>query len=562
VASLLVLTSVAYAQQAPNGDDEPNAQGTNTHSDPGVMTLHTGTHLVILDVVVTDKKGHTVSGLSQEMFHIAEDGEPQTVKFFEEHAPVDPELVAKQKAELAAKLPVNTFTNYEPFTGGPITILLLNKLSDLPAYDIEPLRQQMLRVIEGAPQDSPFAIFQLDTELRLVQPVTTNRGLLIAAVNQMWLQPQFGVPPAELGLSPPAKSKPYSNADVVLARREIFTAAMEQLSTNFGPGMGRKTLFAFTGGIRCALSSAWDCSNGSGPDITSYFCGLIDGMEQARISMYRYYPDGQVVYGFGCKDAPASLRDVFDTNAHYYTFYYTPTNESWSGKYRKLRVAIADDHLHLSYRAGYYGREENAKARHDAGGAGMIRPNLVAIDSTGQEGTAIEPSDAQAAPSETPKGAPNPLPIVFTVRVEPATASGAGPQVAPPSPGNPESEADRLKGYRDYTLHFVIPAAGVRLRRELHDGEAPGQSPYRARLEIAAVSYVRGHPADAKTIQVSADFTGPTDPRIAQGVITASLTLQVPEKGSRLLHLTVRDGYTGQFSRLDIPLEKITLPAR
>ena len=79
------------------------------------MTLHTGTHLVALDVVVTDRKGHTVLGWSrQDAFHISEDGQPQTVKFFEEHAPVDPTLVAKQRAELAVSLPANTFTSYEP----------------------------------------------------------------------------------------------------------------------------------------------------------------------------------------------------------------------------------------------------------------------------------------------------------------------------------------------------------------------------------------------------------------------------------------------------------------
>ena len=70
--------------------------------EDGVLTLHTGTHLVALDVVVTDKKGHTVPGLTQDGFHIFEDGRPQAVKFFEEHAPVDPALVAKQRAALAA----------------------------------------------------------------------------------------------------------------------------------------------------------------------------------------------------------------------------------------------------------------------------------------------------------------------------------------------------------------------------------------------------------------------------------------------------------------------------
>ncbi len=148
--------------------------------------------------------------------------------------------------------------------------------------------------------------------------------------------------------------------------------------------------------------------------------------------------------------------------------------------------------------------------------------------------------------------------MVFSVQVIPANSPGTGVQATPPAPGNAESEADRLQGYRDYTLRFVVPAVGLKVASRYLK---PGQTPtYTARLKIAAVSYVRGNPADAKTSEVTASFDGPTDPRIAKGEITASLTLQVPEKGKRLLHVIVRDVYAGQVGMLDIPVEKIVLP--
>ena len=155
--------------------------------------------------------------------------------------------------------------------------------------------------------------------------------------------------------------------------------------------------------------------------------------------------------------------------------------------------------------------------------------------------------------------APNPAPVVFTVQVIPAAAPGTGPQATPPAPGNRESEADRLQGYRDYTLNFAVPASVLRIARVLKPGQAPA---YTARLQIAAVSYVHSEPADAKTSQVSATFDGPGDPRIAKGEITASLTLQVPEKGKRLLHVIVRDVQSSQVGMLDIPVDQIVLPAK
>ena len=549
--TLLALPHAVQGQQDSSAG-ENGSQSDALQREGGMLTLREGTHLVVLDVVVTDKKGHTVPGLAQDNFQVLEDGQLQRVKFFEEHTPVDPALVAKEKAELAAQLPPNTFTSYEPFTGNPVTILLLNKLTGLPDYDIEPLRQRALAVIDGAPKEAPFAVYQLDSKLRLIQSVTTDRKLLFGAVNQMWQGPEFGVRPEDLGIMDSGQSQKDLNAVVVLARRKVFSAAMQQLRSSFGPEMGRKTLFAFTGGIRCSLSSEAGCENGALPGLRAYFCDELEQVEQVRISLYRYYPDGQVAYGLGCGGTTTSLRDVYDTNAHYYTLYYTPTNQDWNGKYRKFTVTSLDKKLRLSYREGYYGREENAEARRGASGAGTVAPELIAADAV-----------APTGPAETaPEDSLNPMPVVFTVKVEPAAAPGTGPQATPTSPGSVESEADRLKGYRDYTLHFFVPAAGLRLVRELKAGQDPGQEPYKVRLEISAVSYVRAHPADARTIDVAAIFTGTSDPRIAQGAITASLTVQVPEQGNRLLHLTVRDAFSGQLGRLDIPVEKVELPAK
>jgi VWFA-related protein len=509
-----------------------------------------------LDVVVTDKKGKPVPGLTKEDFQLSEDGQPQAVKFFEEHAPLDSVQIARDKAELAASLPLNTFTSYEPFTNNAVTILMLNELVPLPFYDLQPLHLRMIDVIRSAPPDTPFAIYELDSQLRLIQPITTNRDLLLAATERIWSGEHFSS-----NLSP--------TAGQVMARRDALTGSIHKLDKTLESIPGRKTLFAFTGGLQCSIVAAGPQGNCADPwplgrEREDYLCTVMDVLEQGRISIYRYYPGGQVVYGFGCRGANADLRHIFDTSSHYYTLYYTPTNGDWNGKYRKFKIAVGDKSFHLSYRDGYYGRPENASAQHGAAGSlstadvDSSSTAMTAIPALGQSANA---GPAMAAiPSRDP--APDPSPIVFTVQITPAASPGTGPQATPPAPGNRESEQLRVQGYRDYSIRFIVPAKGLRLVSKVGPEQSSSAAAYSTWLEIAAVSYIRGNPADARTSRVSANFDSLSDPRIAKSSITANLSIQVPEHGSRLLHLIVRDLVTNQFGWLDVPIEKIVLPGK
>src|ERR1035441_8736943 len=369
-------------------------QPAGIQSEDGVYTLHEGTHLVLLDVTVTDKQGHPVAGLTQDDFKLLEDGQPQTIKFFEEHAPVDPAEIARQKAAALAAQSPNTFTNYEPFAGRPVTLLLLNELFSLPLRDFDPLhpelsplRQRMIDTVQSAPPDTPFAIYLLDSELQLVQPVTTDRALLLARINVLWKTPQFG---SERMINPNGKldSRGLPPAEDIPVRRSITSDAMRQLASSLKGEPGRKNLFVFTGGFQCTVVGSHElCPDIPFPnDSMDYLCGLMDTLEQGRMSIYRVYPMGGTAYGFGCS-ASADLG----TSAHYYTLYYTPTNGDWNGKYRATMVEVANKGLHLAYRKGYYGTPKNAEAHYytaqrpaaapvapGSGGAGSNGPTIAA----------------------------------------------------------------------------------------------------------------------------------------------------------------------------------------
>jgi VWFA-related protein len=554
--------------------------------EDGVYTLHADTHLVLLDVTVTDKQGHPAVGLTKDNFKLLEDGQPQTIKFFEEHSPVDPAEIAKEKAAaLAAQIklfdehivpvdpveiarqkaaaiagqPLNTFTNYEPFTGRPVTVLLLNELfprammrtaravnqrglEQQPGPFQDPEHQKMLDLVRSAPPDTPFAVYRLDSQFHLVQPITTDRALLLARIDLLWKSPtpQFGseqlINPT--GLPPDAE---------IPVRRRIFTDAMQQLASGLEGVQGRKNLYVFTGPFQCSVvQSGTGCAVGPFPDDNYYVCKWMDALEQGRMSIYRYYGQGNdFAHGFGC------TRSVdLGTSANYYTLYYTPTNGDWDGKYRATNVEVTEKNLHLAYRQGYYGTPGNTGAHYYAAkrpGAATVTPSPGGAGSGGQTIAASTVAAGSAAREISGTGAapapPSPVSSVFTVQVVPASATSA-------------TDKDTQE-YRQLTLHCSMPANEFKVVQS-------GSGQYVARLLISAVGYADGSVASSngsQAVQMAVNFDGPAAPRIATSTITAEMALNELEKGkNRWLLLTVRDQATGQSGSMVIPMEQVEMP--
>jgi VWFA-related protein len=564
-------------------------QPTGIQKENGLYILHEGTHMVLLDVEVKDKQKHPVAGLTKDDFKLLEDGQPQTIKFFEEHAPVDPAEIARRKAAALASQPPNTFTNYEPFTGRPVTVLLLNELFGLPGRDFDPqhpglspVRQRMIETVQNAPPDTPFAIYMLDSELHLVQPVTTDRALLLARINVLWKTPQFG---SEEMINPNGKLDSRGNppAEDIPVRRSIMLDAMQHLASSLKGEPGRKSLYVFTGGFHCTVVGSHDfCPEIQFPD-DDYLCGLMDTLEQGRMSIYRVYPmPGEIAYGFGCR---ASVD--LGTSANYYTLYYTPANGDWNGKYRATTVEVADKKgLHLTYRKGYYGTSENAEAHYytaqkpaaapvvpASGGAGSNAPTIAATTdapatadseslgtgTTEAKSTQQTPLRRRGAESLGAGAAPvalTPSAAVFSVQVIPADTTVV-PAIAPTATDKEKQAKKQEQEYRQLMLRLSMPASEFKVM--------PSESgQYVARLQISAVGYAGGRLASSngsQAVQMAVNFDGAEDPRIATSTITATLTLNILEHDkSRWLLVIVRDMATGQSGSLVIPMEQVKMP--
>ena len=142
-----------------------------------VTTIRTSSDLVVVDVVASDSQQNPVHQLAPADFTVLEDGKPQTVKIFEEHA-----TSALAPLPPLPKLDPGTFTNYSLApANGALNILLLDKLNT-PMDAQTVVRDQVLKYLKDVPPGTRIAIFSLTTQLRLLQGFTTNPEVLRALV--------------------------------------------------------------------------------------------------------------------------------------------------------------------------------------------------------------------------------------------------------------------------------------------------------------------------------------------------------------------------------------------
>jgi VWFA-related protein len=140
-------------------------------------TLRVNSRAVLVDVLVTDKKGAAVKGLPQSAFSVKEQGKPQAITFFEEHhgmEAVEQETVA---------LPPNVFSNHpDEQQPAAVTVLLLDALN-APVEDQSFVHQQALQFLKSARPGSRMAIFTMSSGLHFVQGFTEDPAVLVAALN-------------------------------------------------------------------------------------------------------------------------------------------------------------------------------------------------------------------------------------------------------------------------------------------------------------------------------------------------------------------------------------------
>jgi len=316
---LAALTSVSSAQQTES--QQPADQNPSE-------TLKVNVNVVQLFFNVKDKKGGLIPNLTKEDFAIAEDGKPQTIKYF--------------TAE----------------TNLPLTIGMMIDSSGSQRNVID-----MEKEVGGAflrqiltDKDEAFVI-SFDITVDLLQDFTRDTKRLQAALNKAKVNVDYttgGVP--GMGGGP----VPTHNAPGTLLYDAVYLSAHDMLSKE----VGRKAMILLTDGqdegSRLKIQDAIEAAQKADSIVYVLLCadrGFYGGFGYSGEGDMRKMTEqtGGRVINVGNKFD--KLKEAFDQIAQelrsQYNVGYVPTNTKLDGSYRKLEIKSKQNYK-IQARSGYY----------------------------------------------------------------------------------------------------------------------------------------------------------------------------------------------------------------
>ena len=227
VTILAAFASMHHPAAAQQGASPANA----------TQTLQVYTRLTVLDVTAIDANGQPVHGLTQADFTVREDGKPQPVRNFEE--------VSSHPVGPPRELPPNVYTNLQPPPPSrAVNIILLDLLNEAPidntklgqvsmATQMQRVKQAAMQAVLNMPEGTQVAVLAMTNNLRILQSFTSDKALLMAAINAV---------PYDLQGTPLGGIQANSRNQSVL---EAFNRiAIDSMAIH-----GRKNLIWFTVGI-------------------------------------------------------------------------------------------------------------------------------------------------------------------------------------------------------------------------------------------------------------------------------------------------------------------------
>ena len=198
-------------------------------------TIRVTSHMVLVDVVVTDKQGKAIPGLHPEDFVVEENGKPQKISSL-----VSP---AENASAATPPLPAGIYSNRSQYRspGGPITVMLLDGLNT-SFTDQAYARHQMLAFVkEQFKPGERMAVFALTGPLSMMQDFTSDPQILYTALQRYKAQPQdfasSGRPATSLGSG-------NSTASATVSSLDASTGPASDNSTAGFRGAGASTAIA------------------------------------------------------------------------------------------------------------------------------------------------------------------------------------------------------------------------------------------------------------------------------------------------------------------------------
>jgi Ca-activated chloride channel family protein len=269
------------------------------------------TRLVPLNVTVTDKNGHLVTGLPQSAFTVMENGAPQQIKIFRnEDVPVSIGLIIDNSGSMREKR--------------------------------QAVESAALTLIKSSnPQDEAFVVNFNDEAYLDTPDLTGDLKILEAALTKI-------------------------NAKGGTAMRDALRMSIEELKKK--AKRDKKVLLVVTDGNDNASTETLEAviRDAQQNDVLVYGIGLLSQEERKEARAAKRALDllvtstgGQVFYPNAVTEVEQIAQEVARDIRSQYTIAYTPSNSALDGTFRQIKVAVKSrTPATARTRMGYYATKE------------------------------------------------------------------------------------------------------------------------------------------------------------------------------------------------------------
>jgi VWFA-related protein len=361
LAALVIHTYPARAAQS-------QASQSADAADQTPPPLLSESHVVLISVAVRDSQGQNVQGLRKQDFTVFDDGKPRDFQLF----PAD-----SASSVPSPSLGRNFFSNRYVPPAPRVTAILLDS-ANTPVADQSYAREQAIKAMQSMPLDQRIAIYSLGTNLKVLQDYTTDRALLLKALNDY-------TPGVPLSANPmQASTAPYSaergggknefadnnkgpaaraEAQYYFERRiDISLATLLSIATHITGASHRNSIIWITGGlplrsdedgrVRRALDAINDANIALYPiDARGLSLDPHDVDNYLVMQEFARSTGGQAFYNRNDLDAAINEAIAAPRFTYLLGFYLDPSD--LDGRFHKLRVSVDRPGISLSYRSGY-----------------------------------------------------------------------------------------------------------------------------------------------------------------------------------------------------------------
>lgn len=227
------------------------------------------------------------------------------------------------------------------------------------------------------------------------------------------------------------------------------------------------------------------------------------------------------------------IADIVSSSSDFYTLSYSPTNSKMDGNFRPIEVKVAGGKYNISYRRGYYAREDDLP---DAADAAQKRAEQ---SHTGQKQTPADPLLPFMA-----FGMPQSEQILYKTLIQPLPAKQ---EIASAADGKTSAKGNQ----NHYSVDFAIDLDDLRLK-PTSDGLHQGT------LYISLIVYDRyGHAASRKDHMVALNIKPDVYAVFQKTGVQLHAEIEVP-KGQYWLRTGVYDQQSRKVGTMGVDLSTVT----